>query len=133
MSEQLDSDQLNRLWEHGLHEDTMFNERLNFFLVFESILIAIVTGLHSQTSEPFLEKIVTTLGLLTTIVWGYTQAQQKYILEGLLERTREVIPEYRLTVERRRKVNWPIRNLPILAYGMPALVSLLWITLLFML
>ena len=131
--DKLDSDQLNRLWAHGLHEDTMFNERLNFFLVFESILIAVISGLHSQSPNALLEKVLLILGLLTTLIWGYTQAQQKSILESLMERTRETLPEYKMTVERRRKSNWPIKNLPILAYGMPVLVGLLWIALLVML
>ena len=42
MSQKLDSDQINRLWEHGLHEDEVFNNRLNFFLVFESVLLGMV-------------------------------------------------------------------------------------------
>ena len=34
----LDSDQKKRIWEMTVQDDTMFNNRLNFFLVFESVL-----------------------------------------------------------------------------------------------
>ena len=36
----LDKAQQAYLWEYALHEDNLFNERQNFFLLFESILFA---------------------------------------------------------------------------------------------
>lgn len=134
MAEDLDKDALNRLWEHGNHEDTVFSERLNFFLVFEGILIAVVGQLYSQTPRNVLVvKATIVLGLLTTIVWGYVQIQQKIILEDLIERSRELLPEYQLTVERRNKRRLPIRVIPLLAYGIPGLVLTFWLVLLFFL
>ena len=38
MSDEHSNKQSYSLFEHILHEDTMFNERLNFFLIFESVL-----------------------------------------------------------------------------------------------
>jgi len=134
MAEDLDKDALNRLWEHGNHEDTMFSERLNFFLVFEGILIAVVGQLYSQTPRNVLVvKATIVLGLLTTLIWGYVQIQQKIILEDLIERSRELLPEYEVTVERRNKRRLPIRVIPLLAYGIPGLVLIFWLILLFFL
>ena len=42
MFEELEDKQVDRLWEHRLHLDSNFYNRLNFFLVFESVLIGIV-------------------------------------------------------------------------------------------
>ncbi len=38
----LDNEQKNRLWQHKMNEEAMFNSRLNFFLVFESVLLSVV-------------------------------------------------------------------------------------------
>ncbi len=48
----LDSDQKKRLWEMTVHDDTMFNNRLNFFLVFESVLLSVVGLLYSSKFTP---------------------------------------------------------------------------------
>jgi hypothetical protein len=134
MAENLDKDAINRLWAHGFHEDTIFGERLNFFLVFEGILIAVVGQLYSQSPRNILVvKATIVLGLLTTIIWSYVQIQQKIILEDLLERSREAIPEYKITVDRRDRRRLPIRVIPLLAYGIPGLVVIFWLVLLFFL
>ncbi|MEL6460854.1 MAG: hypothetical protein AAFX46_13655 [Cyanobacteria bacterium J06636_27] len=135
MVENLDKDALNRLWEHGNHEDSMFSDRLNFFLVFEGILIAVVGQLYSQMPRNILVvKATIVLGLFTTLIWGYVQIQQKIILEDVIERSRELLPEYQVTIERRNKLRskhrFPIRVIPILAYGIPGLVLTFWLVLL---
>jgi hypothetical protein len=131
MLEESDRDQINRLWDHGNHEDIMFNERLNFFLVFEGILIAVVGQLYSKTPpDIFIVKATIVLGLLTTLIWWYVQIQQKIILEDVLERGRDLIPEYRVTLDRRERKRLPIRVIPLLAYCIPGLVLAFWITLL---
>jgi hypothetical protein len=47
MAEDLDNEQKARLWKHKLHLDTTFYIRLNFFLVFESILLGFVGVLYT--------------------------------------------------------------------------------------
>jgi hypothetical protein len=130
MSENLDNDQLNRLWEHGLHIDAMFHNRLNFFLVFESILLGVVGLLYSRstTAKPVLISIIC-LGLILTILWGYVQARMKYVFDSLRTFHREVIPEYKLTLIRRERVKWPISSTSLETYGVPLLVALIWIVL----
>jgi hypothetical protein len=132
MANNLDRDQIARLWEHGLHEDKVFNERLNFFLVFESVLIGVVASLYNTpTPKILVVKIVVVFGLLLTIVWGYVQARQKFILDNLKARLKEVAPEYSKTVERRKTEKWPISVTALLTYATPALVALIWIVMLF--
>ena len=131
MSQNLDNDQLNRLSEHGLHEDVMFHNRLNFFLVFESVLLGVVGLLESRSTpaKPVLISI-TCLGFILTIIWGYVQARHKYIYDSLRAFQREVIPEYRLTLERREQVKWPISSILLETYVVPILIVLIWIVLL---
>jgi hypothetical protein len=48
MSEHLETEQISRLWEHFWHLDNNFYNRLNFFLVFESVLLGVVGLLYSR-------------------------------------------------------------------------------------
>ena len=131
MSQNLDSDQINRLWEHGMHEDNGFNDRLNFFLIFESVLLGVVGVLFSKpTSAMFFLRVIIILGICVTIIWGYVQAWQLYVLRSITTRLKEVAPEYQLTLERRAQVRWPIPARGLLTYAIPLLVLLVWIVLL---
>ncbi len=69
MSDKPDRDQIDRLWQHGLHEDNIFNNRLNFFLVFESVLLGVVAMLFG-TPTPNVDVIRTIiiLGIAITVV-----------------------------------------------------------------
>lgn len=125
----LDDEQKRRLWEHGLHEDTMFNNRLNFFLVFESVLLSAVGLLYSKLTSIRPELItITSLGIILTILWGYIQARQKRYHDVLRSLAKEALPEYQIALERIGK--WPISGLLLLTYGVPILVELIWIVLL---
>ncbi len=37
-----DDDKKRRAWEHGLHTNDIFYNQLNFFLIFESVLLGVV-------------------------------------------------------------------------------------------
>jgi hypothetical protein len=131
MSEKLDPDQINRLFEHGLHVDTMLHNRMNFFLVFESVLLSVVSVLYSRPSSPkaVLFTIIC-LGFVLTLLWGYIQARQKWVRDSLKAFRREVMPEYEMTMKRREQVKWPIDSTTLTTYGVPPLVGLVWIVLL---
>ena len=69
------------------------------------------------------------LGFVLTAFWEYIQARERYLLNDLETQLKEVAPEYRETVMRRERVKWPISSTALLAYGVPALVALIWIVL----
>jgi len=126
----LDIDQKKRLWEMTVHDDTMFNNRLNFFLVFESVLLSVVGLLYSSKFTPAKTVLITIicLGIVITILWGYVQARQKYVYDTLASLCREVFPEYKMA---RAKIGkWPVSAVMLLTYAVPALVLLIWIVLL---
>lgn len=130
---QMDSDQIGRLWEHGMHEDTIFNDRLNFFLVFESVLLGVVGMLYSK-QPPVMKAILITivcLGLFITIIWGYIQARQRSTLHRLIERLEEHLPEFRDTFEPLDQKKWRrLSGTLLLTYFIPLLVALIWVVLL---
>ncbi len=123
---------IERLWQHALHEDLMFNERLNFFLVFESLLIATVASLYNASiHEIIIIKLLNLLGLFLTAIWCLVQVRQKSILDDLKNQTKELIPDYEQTLVRRSSLGRKFSITFILAYGVPALVASIWIVLLF--
>jgi hypothetical protein len=131
MRERSDSvDQINRVWEHKLHVEDNFYNRLNFFLVFESILLSsVVSVVFSKPSSGKIVLIIAILlGLTITSLWGYVQARQKHILENLRIRLKNMAPEYKETVESREK--WPVSSMGLLTYVVPSIIGLLWMTLL---
>jgi hypothetical protein len=138
MSGNLNNDQLNRLWTHAIHEDDVFNHRLNFFLVFESVLLGVVGVLFgvlynkSLPTKPLLASIIV-LGLLLTFFWGYLQARQQDDYKVVAARLREADPEYReyrTTIAQLEQRKWPIPAMSLLTYGVPFVVVLMWICIL---
>jgi len=130
---QLKPDQINRLWEHGMHEDTVFNDRLNFFLIFESVLLGVVGMLYGKQPPVMKEVLITIvcLGLLITIIWGYIQARQRSTLNRLIERLEEHLPEFRETYEPLDRKKWRrLSGTWLLTYFIPLLVVLIWVALL---
>ena len=128
MEQRLDNEQINRLWQHIAATQSRFDTRLNFFLIFESVLIGVAGILYSR---PIMAKIpllfIICLGILLTAIWQYIQARERYILDDLESKLLEVSQEYRETVARRERVKWPIGTTALLAFGVPPLVVLIWI------
>ncbi len=132
MRENVDRDQINRLWDYRLHLEDIYYSRHNFLLVFESVLLGVVGVLFSRTNPQILVlKIIAILGLSLTIVWGYTQAWQLHVIDDLRNYLKEVVPEYRATWERRNIARWPIRTMHLLTFVIPTLVALVWLVFLF--
>lgn len=134
MVEHVDSEQTRRLWEFRLHLNGNFYNRLNFFLVFESVLLGVVGLLYSKPQPPVLVvKMMILLGLSLTVIWGYIQARQKYLLDDLDAHVKAVAPEYEAFLERRKRSRWPVSSKWLLTYVVPALIAFVWLVLLFFL
>jgi len=76
-TETLTPDEADRLWEHGLHLDTMLFQRGNLFLVAESLLVVsyasmLGVGQTPGSDRPTLAaRVIAVFGLLLTLAWGY--------------------------------------------------------------
>ena len=133
--EQLDSEQRDRLWEHGLHAENNFFNQMNIFLVFESLLLIIVGILYNnRLSEKFILIIAIIFGFLLSLLWLYVQTNRAYTFYIIRERIIVALPEYRET--RRQLKNslpkWRTPNLKLLvllAYAITSLIAAMWITL----
>jgi hypothetical protein len=72
-----------RLLDHAMHEEGIFYSRLNFFLLFESVLLGSVIQTATLAGERvlILQIMAIALGLAVLIVWRYAQVSKlKYII-----------------------------------------------------
>lgn len=115
---------VDRLWQHLLHDDVIFNERLNFFLVIQSVLVAITGFLFgAQPRDTLLLRIMSTLGVLMSLIWWYVQARQYQFLRQLKRRVANLASEYAETLSGHRRISSTF----LLAYVIPALFLALWV------
>lgn len=124
--------QKQRMWEHFLHDDDLFNDRLNFLLVFESVLLGVGIGmLTSHSKANLVLQGFAVFGLVVTLLWSYIQSRHKHGLDALKRRTRTLFPEYSLGAIARGKP--PFSATWLLTYPLPWLVAAVWLSLLFLL
>lgn len=130
MRKYLDNEQLNRLMQHAMHAQNRFDNRLNFFLIFESVLLGVVTALSSKaTSVNLILVTIICLGFFLTVLWGYTQIREKFLFEVVEKRLAEELPEYEETFRRQEMGKWPFPSTFVLTYGVPGLIAIVWILL----
>lgn len=126
----LKPEELNRLFTHGIHEEGVFYNRLNFFLVFESLLFAAaIAGFSGKDAPP--AAIIAPLcivGVVVSIVWWYAQVNKLVLLKTLEDRIKDAFDEFRETIwladQRRIFPIWSA-NL-ILAHTFPPLFVVVW-------
>jgi len=140
-------EQRERLWRHALNEDKNFNDRLSFFLLFQSFLVAGVLNLYKSTfltpggdgyqakavtDGKFLTIIISIIGILICIIWMYVQVRQGFQLIILNRRIMKCAPEFNETVGQRNAgvFEW-LHATTLLSYYVPALVIALWCTIIY--
>lgn len=131
----LSPDEANRLWQHGLHLDTMLFQRSNLFLVAESLLVvsyasmlAVAQQAAGSDRPALAARVIAVFGLLLTLIWGYVGHRHLRYYQLVLVRIGEHITHYRAVRE-----GWHPRgpSTPrMITYSLPALAVVVWILLL---
>jgi hypothetical protein len=70
-------EQCERLWQHLLHEDTLFNERLNSFVAFQSVLLGIAAFSLTQSQKPLV--FVGWAGLMVSLISVYVLGRMAFL------------------------------------------------------
>ena len=125
----MSDEQKRRLWEHALHEDEQYNDRLNFFLIFESVLLGVMGAVFTRAdaSRPVLIAIAL-LGVIITLVWINIQAFHHFYVNSFNPRL-ETFEEFQKTLEYSR-LWWPDWGRQLLSFGVPIAVTGIWIVVL---
>jgi hypothetical protein len=122
----LPRDQAERLFTHGMHEDTLFNSRMHSFLVIQTVMLAAI-GLHQNAASLWIVRAIAIAALVLSVVWSYVQARQKRKLDVLVHRLEKFLPEFGRT----RRWTGPPPYVPsataLLAYVVPGSFVVLWI------
>jgi hypothetical protein len=92
-------DELNRLWQHALHEERLFHDRLNYFSVVEIGLLSAFAILYNKDRPFGLLAALTGAAIAFTIFWFLLQYKHWRYCVFIYSRVREIVPEYRRTVD----------------------------------
>ena len=124
-------DEINRLWQHGLHEERLFHDRLNYFSAIEVGLLGCFAILYQKEPAPGVFAPLTVAALAFALLWLRIQMRHWTYCEHVFSQIKRAVPEYARTVERFAS---PGRTdgLSIgrpLAFAVPMLFAATWIAL----
>ena len=122
-------DVANRVWQHGMHEERLFHDRLNYFSFLETGLLSICAILYNKEPAVGIFLPLTVVGLLFALLWLLIQTRHWAYCEHVHARARELVPDYRDTLAGwagpGRRDGWSISR-P-LALAVPALFAATWV------
>lgn len=119
------SDYFDRLLNRTIHEDSMLYARLNFFIVFESVLFAAFVSVGvTHIAWPVVAWAVPVLGASISALWWRAQARQYKHVHKLGARVSNELPEYRGAYSGSSTSVSPTR---LMTHGVPALFVALWL------
>lgn len=127
----LDAQEINRLWQHGMHEERLFHDRLNYFSAVQVGLIGSFAILYNK--EPSLGVVVplTLVGLTFALLWLRVQVLHWRYCVHVNERIKVTVSEYAQTIAGFASPGQP-DGLSIarpLAFAVPMLFAFIWIAL----
>lgn len=130
-SDPLPPDEVNRLWQHGMHEERLFHDRLNYFSAMQIGLLGVFAILYHK--EPAVGVFVPLTGcaLAFTLLWLWVQMRHWNYCVHVYRQVKAAVPEYSRTLS---AFAAPGRTdgLSIakpLAAAVPALFAVTWIAL----
>ncbi len=126
----LSPESIKRIWEHALHEERIYNDRHNFFLVAEAMLFVFYATLGSEPQTWALVAIAL-LGLVITAMWIMIAMRQAEDLEVAVRRLKIYCSEYvSYKKERESKKKFRYGALKIMGRWMPIAIGAAWVVLL---
>jgi hypothetical protein len=125
----LSPEAVNRLWQHGLHEERLFHDRLNYFSIVEMGLLSICCMLYNKEPSLALFLPLTLISLIFTLLWLVIQARHWSYCKHVTERNKRLVPEFRATIEEFSEGSWSRSHSVsrILSLAVPILFSCTWL------
>lgn len=131
MCSNLDSEQAKYLWEYRLHVEKVFYDRMNFYILLESVLLVAIVTIYSNKPITAIIIAICIVGFVVTVIWLYLQVWYKAMLNVLSERVKCRIPAYKEAMKL-VKTEFPHHCLPsplsVTVY-LPVVLLLLWLLL----
>lgn len=120
-------DEVNRLWQHGMHEERLFHDRLNYFSFLETGLLTICGIMYNKEPAVAIFVPFTVVGLVFTLLWFVIQRQHWRYCVHVNERIKRVVPEYKATIEGFAGHTDGLSISKPLALSVPVLFALTWV------
>jgi hypothetical protein len=92
-------DEVNRVWQHGMHEERLFHDRLNYFSFLETGLLTICGIMYNKEPGVAFFVPIAVVGLVFTLLWFVIQRQHWTYCVHVNERIKQLVPEYKTTLE----------------------------------
>ena len=94
----LSPDEVNRLWQHGLHEERLFHDRLNYFSGIQVGLLGVFAILYHKESSAIVFAPLTAIGLSFAILWLRVQVRHWQYCMHVNARITRAVSEYARTI-----------------------------------
>ena len=129
---QLQPDEVNRLWQHGMHEERLFHDRLNYFSAVQVGLLGTFAILYNKDSSFGGYVALAVVGLIIALLWLRVQVRHWRYCVHVNERIKTTVSEYAETIAEFASPGRP-DGLSIarpLAFAVPLLFASIWVALL---
>lgn len=93
------ADEINRVWQHGMHEERLFHDRLNYFSFLETGLLTICGIMYNKEPAVGFFVPITVVGLAFTLLWLIIQRRHWKYCVHVNDRIKQLVPEYKATLE----------------------------------
>lgn len=115
--------------EHGLHEERLFYDRLNYFTAMQVSLLGVFAILFNKDPAIGIFLPLTGAALLFTLIWHVVQVRHWRYCVHVNAQLKKTVPEYRRTLSAYSgdklkdglSISWP------LAFVVPALFAMMWL------
>jgi hypothetical protein len=94
----LQPDEVNRLWQHGLHEERLFHDRLNYFSGIQVGLLGVFAILYHKETSPGVFAPLTAVGLAFALLWLRIQVRHWHYCMHVNDRITREVSEYARTI-----------------------------------
>ena len=91
-------DEVNRLWQHGMHEERLFHDRLNYFSAIQIGLLGVFAILYNKEPSVGVFAPLTAAALALTLLWLRVQVRHFKYCVHVNEQIKRTVPEYGRTV-----------------------------------
>lgn len=125
------SEELSRAWTHRQILELNFNNRLNFFLLFQSILLAATVNGIGQKYDSILLIVICIFGTMLTVIWWLIQSREHH----MLDKVKNYLREHDLSYRERRQLyenfflKFSVNKL--LSRVIPPMLTAIWLALFF--
>jgi len=89
---------VNRLWQHGMHEERLFHDRLNYFSAIQVGLLGVFAILYQKEPLPGVFVPLTAAALVFALLWLRVQVRHWRYCVHVHDQIRAAVPEYARTV-----------------------------------